>query len=60
MNTYIATATWKVKRANTTMSRHIAVEAVDETSAYVEARKQLSQFVTRNRAYILIDKVDKP
>lgn len=60
MNTYIATAIWKVKRANTSMSRHILVDAIDETEAYVDARQKLSQFVTRNGAHILIDKVDKP
>jgi hypothetical protein len=57
MKTYIATATWKVKRANTQMSRHVLVESEDTDGAKLAGKLALSSFISRNKAVMSIEEV---
>jgi hypothetical protein len=57
MKTYRATATWKVKRANTQMSRHVLVTSEDDAGAKLAGKLALSSFITRNKAVMSIQEV---
>jgi hypothetical protein len=58
MNTYVATARWKVKRADTAMMRTISITASTFDEAQEIASKELSSFITRNKAVLIVQKVE--
>ena len=57
MKKFYATATWKVKRAHTSMTRSIVIEAPSREEAMLRARAELSQFITRNKAEFSIGEI---
>jgi ribosomal protein L35 len=58
MSKFLATATWKVKRAHTSLTRHILVEADSKEEATLRARAELSSFITRNKAVLQVQEVE--